>query len=252
MVQTDNKRTSVATCVDKLDLWERVSISRPDDTNKVCLESRVDDSDNDMLYLSFTEKDPRVSYGSRIEVTFVKDEGLYQFDAILDTGVRDQRQYLTLRPTSGVRHVQRRTAVRVDMRLELEISQIQRPITSQIFSEYLNWQPSVTADFSASGILTRVTRGFVVGDLVAIRFARSLTRGAPRTMLSSWRRLAKIGDTAFMGLQFIPRERTGEFLLPAEIEHISTDLLQLTTSNLDSFGKFVFDYELQLRQQGKY
>lgn len=251
-MNTGSKRSSVATCVDKLDLWERVSISQSDDTNKVCLESRVDDFDNELLYLSFTAKDPQVNYGSRIEVTFIKEEGLYQFDAILDTGVRDQRQYLTLRPTSGVRHVQRRKAVRVDMRLELEIAQIQRPITSQVDGEFLNWQPSVTADFSASGILTRVTSGFAVGDLVAIRFAKRLVRGTPKTMLSSWRRLAKIGDTSFMGLQFIPRERASDFLLPTEIEHISADLLQLTEVNSDFFGKFVFDYQLQLRKQGKY
>lgn len=248
---TGRKRTSVATCVDKLDLWERVSISEPDDTNKVCLESRVDDFDSETIYLSFPEKAPEVAYGSRIEVTFVKNEGLYQFDAILDTCVREQRQYLTLRPSSGVRHVQRRTAVRIDMRLELEIAQIQRPITDRIYSDDLNWQPSVTVDFSSTGILTRVTKGFAVGDLVAIRFASRLIEGAPRTLLSSWRRLAKIGETAFMGLQFITRQRAGDFLLPEEIEYLSDDLLRLTESNADLFGKFVFNYELKLRQEGK-
>lgn len=250
-MQTGNKRTSQATCVEELDLWQKVTISKPDDANQVWFESRVDDSDKDVLYLPFPLDDSRMAYGNRTEVTFIKDECLYQFDAILDSGILDKRQYLTLHPTSGVRHVQRRTAARMDMRLKIEIARIQRPISQQVFAEDLNWQPSTTENFSAKGILTRVTSGFAVGDVVAIRLHGRLIEGAPKMLLSSWRRLAKIGETAFMGLQFITRERAGDFLLPGEIKLLSADLLQLTEAIIELFGKFVINYELKLRQQGK-
>ncbi|MFQ5608391.1 MAG: hypothetical protein ACE5GA_10620, partial [Candidatus Zixiibacteriota bacterium] len=94
------------------------------------------------------------------------------------------------------------------------------------------------------------TRHFVIGDLVAIHFLDRPVKEAPALILSSWRRLATIGEVTYMGLQFIHAERLCDFLLVDEIPNLPAELLGMSEGVADMFGKFVFEYELEQRKRG--
>ncbi|HSH00453.1 MAG TPA: flagellar brake protein [candidate division Zixibacteria bacterium] len=213
-------------------------------------ESRVEDSDDRRLYISQPDRRQRIHYGQRVEVSFVREGGVYTFDACVDSLVRSGRHLVTLQPTSGVRHRQRRGAVRVEMRLDLSVAPIRRPVARPIEPAKLQWEPTQTMNFSSSGALVRTTRNCIVGDLLVAQFDRKRLTAAPKYILASWRRMFNAGELTYMGIEFIRRETVSDFLLPEELPHITPELLELNDVRSNAFSKFVFDYELKQRQLG--
>ena len=239
------------TCVEYLGLWDKIQVRfLKDETIKV-FSVRVEDFSNRILYVSFPDARQKLLYGERVEATFTREQGLYKFDGILDTGVHDGRQYLTIRVLSDARHIQRRTAVRLPLRLQMAIAAIDRPICSPVELESLTWDESMSDNFSASGALIRTTASCVIGDLIVLRINREQLPVAPEYMLASWRRLQRMGERSYMGIEFITRRLLNSFLLPEEIPLLPNEVKKFTERTVNLFGKFVFDTELKMRQEGK-
>lgn len=245
----ESQHTSLTTCVNHLQLWERINVrylTLPDER----FESRVEDSDDQRLYVSQPDRRQRIHYGQRVEVSFVREGGLYTFDAYVDSLVRSGRHLVTLQPVSPVRHRQRRAAVRVEMRLDLSVAPLRRPLTRPVDVATLQWEPTQTMNFSASGALVRTTRNCIVGDLLVAQFDRKRLTAAPKYVLASWRRMLNVGAITYMGIEFIRRETVSDFLLPVELPQVTPELVELNDVRSNAFSKFVFDYELKQRQLG--
>ncbi len=250
--QSDSKRRKrPESCVSNLGVGDKIQVRFMKDVENTTFETRVDDFSDRTLYVSFPDAKQKLRYGERVECTFTRDQGLYKFDGILDTGIHSGRQSLTIRVLSGARLTQRRTAVRVPVRLNLDIAVINRPIEDPVDIDALEWEESVSDNFSFSGILTRATPSCVVGDLLALRFDREQLPMAPEFMLASWRRLHRMGSVNYVGLEFISRRSMKSYLMPEEILLIPEELKKLSEMIANKLSAYVFEYELKMRQEGR-
>ncbi|MBN4076241.1 PilZ domain-containing protein [Gemmatimonas aurantiaca] len=231
-------------------LWDKLTISHISRGNRESFETRIEDFNEHMLFVTLPNNLQTIHYGSEAEVSSLYEDGLYKFTVELDTAVLDGKQYLTLKPLSRVRHEQRRNAVRVPVRLEIEVAQIRRPIELSVTPNDLHWESTTTVNLSASGILVHSTRTNTVGDLVAIRFDRQHLPQAPEYGLASWRRIHKSNNIINVGLEFITRERIAHYLMKQEIQCLGNELMQMSEFHLNGISRFVFKYELKQRQSG--
>ncbi len=247
----EKRRQRPTTCIERLGIWDKIQVRYMKDESNDSFEVRVEDFSERMLYVSFPDAQQKLRYGERVEATFTRDQGLFKFDGILDTGVHAGRQYLTIRVLGGARHIQRRTAVRVPLRLKMEVAVITRLISKPIDLKKLVWDETVSDNFSFSGALIKTVPSCLVGDVLVLKVNREQLPVAPKYMLASWRRLQRMGDLTFMGVEFITRRGMKSFLLPEEIDLIPEEFKKLSEITLNSFSKYVFEYELKMRQEGR-
>lgn len=241
---------NMKSCIDRLALWDRVTVSHVSRGHRESFETRIEDFDSQALFVTLPDNHQGIHYGAEAELSFLHEDGLYKVAVILDTTVVSGRNYLSLTPLSRVRHEQRRAAVRVSIHIDLDVAQIDRPVERLVDPSELYWEPTTSVDFSSTGILVHGTRKSTVGDLVALRFNRTQLPQAPEFGIASWRRLQKANDVFNVGLEFISRERLERHLMFHEIQYLTPMVAQLRESHINAFSKFVFDFELKQRQRG--
>ncbi len=247
----DKRKQRPGSCVEHLGIWDKIQVRFMKDESNATFETRVEDFADRILYVSFPDAKHKLHYGERVEATFTRDQGLYKFDGILDTGINSGRQYLTIRVLSGARHIQRRTAVRVPVRLRMEVAVVNRPIMEPFELEDLTWEETVSDNFSFSGTLIRTTPTCVVGDLLVLCFDKTQLPMAPDYVLASWRRLQRMGKLTYMGVEFITRRGLQNFLLPEEVPFLPEEVKRLSEMKVNQLSKYVFEYELKMRQEGR-
>ena len=236
---TSTNPTVAASPVSNLARGERITIRQIVGDGNSDFTVKIDHTDESHIYTERRDDRAQVRCGQPAVVSFVKQDALFEFDAIVDSTIRGGMNALVVTPTSLARQVQRREAIRLALRAEVRVAIIDRPIDEPIDPDRLVWEKSHTINLSATGALVHATPRCVVGDCLALRFDAAIVPALPLHILTAWRRLARHENDIYLGLEFLTGEAVSKYLLPQEQVFLPNEFTEFNETMRQNMAKFV-------------
>jgi c-di-GMP-binding flagellar brake protein YcgR len=143
--------------------------------------------------------------------------------------------------------MQRREYVRIDYVTRLHYALLKDRLEKD---KELKWYASLTANISAGGALLKVGHSVQLNDLMIVKFANYSTIRIPRFIVALCRRLEKMENELYAGVEFVTASRLGNFLSTAEIEKLPPHIMKFDTNVQNRLVRFVFDEQVKDRNKG--
>ena len=140
-----------------LKVWEPIEIVVGDGSDAGRYRARIEDFINGGIVITapeYIDGNTLLRHDLHVTVNICRDDAVYQFDSQIKRVVSGNRKTLILTPPRGIRRVQRRRFVRIELFERLTYAKVNPVLAWQDYEERVQWHQTSTCDIKRSSTIS--------------------------------------------------------------------------------------------------
>ena len=233
-----------------LKLWEKIELVIGEDADAGHYVSRIEDFVDGGILIDKPEMvsgNIRLRDDAEIAVIVTKDDAVYQFFSRVQKH-NTQTYFLTM--PDGVRRVQRRRFVRIDISEDILYAIAPQPNAPVRMGDFLKWHTGNGLNLSGGGVLLRVSEEVDRNDIILMKVPTFGALRLPEIVASICRRVEPDGDQFRCGLEFAEVNIMRDFFPPRYLRRLPRSVNDFNHHIQAILVDHVFRRQISLRQKG--
>ncbi len=234
-------------------LWEKLELIVGEGTQAGHYTTRIEDFSGRAIVISppeFIGGHTLLSDRAEVMILITRDDAIYQCYSRITRYPASEKKLFLLVPPQGIKRVQRRQFVRVEVFERIEYARIINLPEWENRENLPKWYQSLTSDISGSGVLMSADEDTKPGDLLLLKIGVFPEQNLPEIMAAVCRRVFTQDDQVMAGVEFLTVDRLTRHFSIDDLKRLPRSIQDFDRGSQNRLVNYVFQRQIELRQKG--
>lgn len=234
-------------------LWEKLELIVGEETQAGHYTTRIEDFSGRSIVVSppeFIGGHTLLSDRAEVMILITRDDAIYQCYSWITRYPASEKKLFLLAPPQGIKRVQRRQFVRVEVFERIKYARIINLPEWENREDLPMWCQSLISDISGGGVLMSADEDTKPGDLLLLKISVFPEQDLPETLAAVCRRVFTLDDQVMAGMEFLTVDRLTRHFGIDDLKRLPQSIRDFDRVAQNHLVNYVFQLQIELRQKG--